>query len=214
MSKYQSNSIYFYPGTNVLKNKQGIKDQHALESYERQIASDNIILLAKKPIQGNFSLGHMKKIHKFIFSSIYPFAGEVRQEGISKGNTHFAHPNHIDAAAKEIFSELKAERFLKGKSFDEFCERASYYYTEVNMLHPFREGNGRTQRELFRVLGLRNGFNINWNLVGGEELVNASIESVLDETAFKPIFSKVVTNELPDKALIREYKRSLDQLEL
>lgn len=214
MSRYESNSLYFFQGTNVLLNKQGIKNQFVLENYERIIASDKIISLAQKPIPGNFSIGHMKKIHKFIFDRIYPFAGEVRQEGISKGNTQFAHPNYIDAASKEIFNKLKAERFLRGKSFDEFCERASYYYAEVNMLHPFREGNGRTQRELFRLLGMRNGFNIDWSLVGSEEIVNASIASVLDETAFKSIFSKVITNQAPDKILIRDYKRSLDQHQL
>ncbi|MCY8737547.1 Fic family protein [Bacillus haynesii] len=207
MSRYQSRSAYFYPSTNVLINKFDIMDEEVLEKYERQIVASQILELIKKPIVGEFNLNHLKKIHRFMFEEIYPFAGRIRTEGISKGSTHFAQPDHIETYASAIFSELKKEKHLSKISFDQFCERASYYMSEINILHPFREGNGRAQREFFRMLSMKNGFNIEWGLIDKEEMLDASIRSVLDEKSFIPIFQKVITNEEPDQSLIKNFKR-------
>ncbi|AYK68299.1 Fic family protein [Bacillus subtilis] len=217
MSRYQSRSTYFYPSTNVLKNKFDIMDEQTLEKFERQIVANKLLELTIKPIMGDFNFAHLKKIHRFLFEKVYPFAGEIRSEGISKGNTHFAQPNYIEAYANSVFSEMKSEKHLSKLSFEEFCERASYYMAEINIIHPFREGNGRAQREFFRMLSMKNGFNMEWDLIDKKDMLNASIRSVLDEKAFVPIFKEIITNEEPDQSLIKDYKRMSrknDDLEL
>ncbi|MCT4574099.1 cell filamentation protein Fic, partial [Bacillus thuringiensis] len=73
-------SLYTYDGTDVLKNKFGIKDQAELEELEKLITTAKIAELEIKPIPGNFDLDHLKKIHKHIFEDIYEFAGQIRQE--------------------------------------------------------------------------------------------------------------------------------------
>lgn len=217
MSRYQNRSIYFYPSTNVLQNKFEIHDEQTLEKFERQIVANKLLDLIKNPIVGDFNLSHLKKIHRALFGVIYPFAGQIRLEGISKGNTHFAQPNYIEAYANSIFNEMKSEKHLSNLPFEEFCIRSSYYMAELNIIHPFREGNGRTQREFFRLLSMKNGFNIEWNLIEKDEMLKASIKSVLDEKAFVPIFKKIITNEEPDQSLIKTCKRIIrksDDLEL
>jgi len=97
---------------------------------------------------------------------------------------------------------------------EEFSERCTYYLGEINLLHPFPEGNGRTQREYFRVLGLKNGYEINWTIIGQEEMLSLSIKAQLDEKAFVNIFNKIIVNEEPNQEFIRQYKSLSKQKEL
>lgn len=211
MSRYNTTSKYEYPNTGVLINNFDEKDPEKLKNLETTLTTRRIYELYEKPIVGSFGLKHLQKIHKYIFQDIYPFAGKIRDEGIQKGTTTFAPPAHIHSWGNGVISQLKKEKYLKGLNKEQFVERASFYLSEINMLHPFREGNGRVQREYFRLLAMKNGFELNWTNISPDEMLNASVKSVLDSTAFKDILTTAIENEQPDKSLINHYKQSLNK---
>lgn len=183
-------NLYCYPETNVLKNKLGIMDHVILQQAERYYTSERINQLALKPIKGNFDLRHLKAIHKYIFQDLYTWAGEVRRINISKGHTVFADYRYLDPSFKFFHEQLIKEDFLKNCSIDKFCGRFSYYASNVNMLHPFREGNGRSTREYLRCLAKNAGYDLNYSKFNYSELYDAFVFSVLDESKLKDVFKK------------------------
>ena len=133
--------------------------------------------LSQKPIVGRFDLDHLQAIHRHLFGDVYEWAGEIRDIDLSKGNSYFANHTHIVSAAIPIFEKLAKERYLKGLDAAAFSERAAYYLSEINALHPFREGNGRAQREFINHLARANGYIIDWTASTPERMLQASIES-------------------------------------
>ena len=168
-------SIYCYPNSNVLVNKFDVRVADALFKIENDITIYKLFILRQKGITGNFDVAHFVSIHKFIFEDIYPFAGLYRSENIAKDNFMFANWEFIEDNMNSIFGELKRENYLKGLTKEEFAKRLTYYMSELNVLHPFREGNGRTTREF-----IRNGYNLDLSRFKAEDILNASIESVVD----------------------------------
>jgi len=183
-------SRYCYPGTDVLINKFNIHDAKHLQSIEKIMTSLKIGELRTKPIKGQFNIDHLKEIHKYIFGDIYPFAGEFRDVSIIKGNVRFANPLYIEENAKRLFQELKNENDLVGLDKDELSQRLAYYFAEINILHVFREGNGRTQREFIREVALLSGYDIDWRKISRDEYMNASIKSVYDTKPLENLIKK------------------------
>lgn len=177
-----SESKYYYSNSNVLINKLDIRDEKLLKEAETLYTAQRLLELHAKPILLNFDLENLRIIHQYIFQDIYYFADMIRDENISKGHTLFASVPYIIPNAKHLLKHLKKENYLMGTTIDEFSERAAYYMAELNIVHPFREGNGRTIREFIRNLALKNGFILNWNNVNYEEILEASISSVNDIT--------------------------------
>lgn len=178
---YESkNSVYCYKGTNVLVNKMNIKDPIALKNYETSVIGLKLMALSKKGITGKFDVSHFVSIHKFLFEDIYPFAGLFRNENISKDYFQFAEWEYIENELTRLLSELKSENFLDNLTKEKFAERLAYYWAELNVLHPFREGNGRTTREFLRQLSLKNGYILNLHKISPQKLFNASIKSIID----------------------------------
>ena len=178
---YESkNSVYCYKGTNVLVNKMNIKDPIALKNYETSVIGLKLMALSKRGITGKFDVSHFVSIHKFLFEYIYPFAGLFRTENIAKDYFQFAEWEYIESELTRLLSELKSENFLANLTKEKFAERLSYYWAELNVLHPFREGNGRTTREFLRQLSLKNGYVLNLHKVSPQKLLNASIKSIID----------------------------------
>lgn len=173
-------SVYCYEGTNILVNKLNIKDSEELESYETSVVSLKLMALNKKGITENFDVAHFVSIHKFLFEDIYNFAGLFRTENIAKDYFQFAEWEYIESELERLLSELKSENYLVGLSKEQFASRLAYYWAELNVLHPFREGNGRTTREFLRQLSLKNGYILNLYKVNSQELLNASIKSIAD----------------------------------
>lgn len=99
----------------------------------------------------------MQAIHAYIFQDVYDWAGKIRTVDIAKGNT-FCNVRFISSQADAIFSKLKEEYYLAGLEEYMFTKRLAYYFSEINALHPFREGNGHSQREFIRSLALKNGY--------------------------------------------------------
>lgn len=173
---YEWDSKYCYPSSEVLKNKFNIKDSKKLEVAEREYTSLAIAEIKVNPIRGDFDLKHLQDIHSHIFRDIYDWAGEIRTVNISKG-THFYNHMYIIDGAKTIFNELKKENYLIGLSKDKIYERLGYYLSEINVLHPFREGNGRSQRVIIEYLAQAAGYNIDFSKVSSMEMIRACIDS-------------------------------------
>ena len=192
---YESkNSVYCYKGTNVLVNKMNIKDPIALKNYETSVIGLKLMALSKQGITGKFDVSHFVSIHKFLFEDIYPFAGLFRTENIAKDYFQFAEWEYIESELERLLSELKSENYLVGLSKEQFSSRLAYYWAELNVLHPFREGNGRTTREFLRQLSLKNGYILNLYKVNSQELLNASIRSIVDTSDLENCLYKCLEN--------------------
>lgn len=177
MAKYEGGDRYLDPQTGVLRNRLGIADERRLEAAEASLVAWRSYELSQKPLAGDFDLAHLQAIHRHLFGDVYDWAGEIRTIDLSKGNTYFAHHAHIVSATRLIFENLKKERYFRGLNADAFSERAAYYWGEINALHPFREGNGRAQRDFINHLAWANGYTIDWRAINPHELMQASIES-------------------------------------
>ena len=163
---------------NILRNVPGFTDQEKLDRFERKRTARAILNLQSDPARGAFDAAHLRQIHARIFGSIYPWAGEFRQVNISRAASYpFAVVQFMEKNLDSTLVNLAAENHLKDLDADAFARRAAYYLGELNSIHPFREGNGRTQREFIRQLGSEAGHSINWSRVNREQMYNASIES-------------------------------------
>ena len=176
----ERNSKYCYQNSNTLINKLEIKDQLTLQKYEARITAAKLLALRQKGITGNFDKNHFVSIHKYIFEDIYPFAGKFRTENIAKGYFRFAEWEYIEEELDKLLIKLKNENYLNEKSEEELAKALAYYMSELNVLHPFREGNGRTIREFIRQLALKNGYTLNLKKVEPQKMLNASIKSIID----------------------------------
>jgi cell filamentation protein len=174
--EYEWDVKYCYPGSFVLKNKFDIRNKEKLSEAERRTTGLNILEIMDTPVRGRFDFKHLKSIHRAIFQDMYVWAGIPRTVDISKGNP-FCLSLHLESYAEGIFEKLKAENFLLGKTPDEMPGRLAYYLSEINVLHPFREGNGRTQRVFIEYLAQYAGFSVDFSQVNGPEMIEASVQS-------------------------------------
>jgi fido (protein-threonine AMPylation protein) len=177
MSRYSSHDPYLDPATGVLKNRFGIADEATLVATEASLVALRSYELAQHPLPGGFDLGHLQAIHRYLFGDVYEWAGQLRTIDIAKGGNAFAHHGYIVTAAQPVFAALMQERHLAGLLPPAFSARAAHYLGEVNALHPFREGNGRAQREFVSHLAHANGFYIAWEKVAADRMLQASIKS-------------------------------------
>lgn len=141
---------YLYPGTNILKNKLNIIDKEKLKQVEATITFEKLLELHDKPIDLDLKANHLKAIHKYLFDEIYPFAGEYRNVNLKKELGGFLWINDeqdIEKFLTELFNEIDYLLEICRDEF-QFCELLSKMYTQLIFCHPFREGNGRSIREL------------------------------------------------------------------
>lgn len=173
-------SIYCYPDTDVLINKLDIKDVNLLLKYEAKITAAKLLALRKKGIIGNFDVKHLIDIHIYLFEDIYPFAGKFRTENIGKGEFRFAEWQYIETELSNLLDNLKKENYLHNLDKKNLAIRLAYYMSELNVLHPFREGNGRTIREFIRELALKNNYVLNLSRADPAKFLESSIKSIID----------------------------------
>ena len=166
-----------YEGTTCLINRFGIKDEKKLSQMETLITTVKCKELEINPIDGNFGFDHYKAIHKYIFEDLYDWAGKVRTVSISKKGTVFTLPESIEPIADKLFTGLQKENCYIGYDNDRYIESIVDFYCRTNMLHPFREGNGRTQRVFLTQLIRHSGHDINFSTIDTDELMIATIQS-------------------------------------
>lgn len=149
-------------------------------------------MIHKHSLPGDFDFHHLQRIHQYIFQDIYDWAGKIRVCDIAKTNL-FCKVEYIPLTADEIFGELRSDHYLQGLSRDQMIERLSYYLGEINALHPFREGNGRTQREFLRELAKTCGYRLQWEKITPEEMLAASIDSFVKKyEKMEALFDKCI----------------------
>ena len=188
-------TVYCYPRTEVLINNFGEHDPKVLSQLERMCTAARIVDLLKKPVSGNFDLTHLKKIHHYIFQDIYSWAGQFRMVNISK-ELLFCDVNFIEKELNKLFLKLKGENYLKDCSEDNIAAKAAYYLGEINAIHPFREGNGRTQREFIRELLLPTGFYVDYSRCNAKMMLYASINAFAgDYTLMTELFDKCIVRK-------------------
>ena len=182
MSRYSESDPYLDPATGVLKNRLGIADESSLEQAEADLVATRSYELSQTPLSGLYDLAHLQAIHRHLFGDVYEWAGQLRTIDIAKGGNQFAHHAYVASAAAPIFQQLAKENSLAGLDAASFGDRAAYYPGELNALHPFREGNGRAQREFISHLAHTNGYYVAWENVPGPDMLTAAIESFKGDT--------------------------------
>jgi cell filamentation protein len=157
----------------VLRNQLGITDRAELAQAEAELTGYRLIELQLNPLTGRYDLAHLQAFHRHVFGDVYDWAGELRTVSIGKGQL-FCLPQHLVSYAGEVFGRLADEDHLRGLGRTEFVDRLTALLADVNALHPFREGNGRTQRAFLAQLARDAGYRIRWAAMDPERNVAAS----------------------------------------
>lgn len=169
---------YVHPGTSVLRNLRDIRNPERLSEFEAQATNFRIRQLEHKALVGSFDTLHLRAVHHHIFRDVYTWAGEFRTVDISKGGQLFGLKQHIVPFLEKTFAELQKEHYLAGADSKGFANRGAHYLGEINAIHPFRDGNGRTQREFIRQLAVRNGYALDWSRMSQDQMIEASRQSL------------------------------------
>lgn len=165
---------YFYPGTYVLRNKENIHDPDELAEFERRAAGRRAETLPRDlPITAD---GY-REIHRYIFQEVYDWAGQDRTTDLYKGGSHFSRAEVVGPQMEKRFAAINAEDNLRGLTADQFAARAAEHICELNVIHPFRDGNGRTMRSFLDVLAEQAGHEIDMTRIDQSAWEVASIES-------------------------------------
>jgi len=151
--------------------------------------------LRRREAPGVYDLAHLQGFHRRIFGDVYPWAGELRTVSIAKGDP-FCLPQHLESFASEVFGRLAATDFLRGRDREEFRDGLTELLADLNALHPFREGNGRTQRAFCAQLARHAGHQLRWSAMDpGENRAasrvalrgdNAPLRALLDRLLDRP----------------------------
>lgn len=180
-----------YENTTVLINKFDLRDEEQLNEIEQNITMG---LITKASIEipfENVDFEFYKALHKYVFSDIYEWAGEIRKVNISKKATNFCPVERIEENGLRIFNNLNNANFLKDLKDDEFIDKFVELYCELNYLHPFREGNGRIQRLFLSMLLNHNEKKIDFTKIDEDLFMIATIKSVSgDIFMLKDIFKE------------------------
>jgi cell filamentation protein len=166
---------YVYPGTNILRNLENIRDQNALNRFEADAVAVGLINLQQNPIQGPFDVRRLQETHRRIFGRVYPWAGEFRKDigMLAKNRSGFVvaygPSQNIPGALASTFAALKAENDLQGMDADAMAKRLAFYYSELDAIHAFRDGNSRTLRVFTSDLAEAAGHRLDWARVAHAE---------------------------------------------
>lgn len=165
---------YVYAGTRVLRNKAHLRDAELLAAHETRMVLKRMLQLYAEPCPGALDAHHLAAIHHALFQDVYSWSGQFRTGDMSIGGRMFCRAEILLPCLVSLLNQLGAEHCLVGLKAERFAERGAFYLGELNILHSFRDGNGRTQREFIRVLGLRAGHKVRWAPISKLEMVNAS----------------------------------------
>lgn len=186
-----SRDLLCYPNSSTLINLMGIQDANELEKVEADLT-----YLRAELFEPNFSqldLAYLCQIHQHLFQDIYSWAGELRTVDISKGQTRFCSALFVEKESNKLFKKLANENYLVGLDRTLFIERVVDYFCELNVIHPFREGNGRTQRLFFEVLIANAGYAVDWSNINKQQWILANVAGYMgDLSLLKTLFAKII----------------------
>nr|WP_312576149.1 Fic family protein [Sedimentibacter sp.] len=209
---YSWDNVYCYPNSDILKNKLNIKDKNNLNIAERELTSLRLAEIEKNQIKGIFDIKHLQDIHRYIFQDIYGWSGQIRCVNIAKGNM-FCYSENILSYGELIFQKLKEEDYLINIQENKIYGRLSYYMSEINALHPFREGNGRAQRVFISSLGKVAGFEIDFKQISNSEMIKISSSAFVKgheeyNKMFEKITKKISKKEQEEHIILISHKDS------
>lgn len=188
---------YCYPGSNVLQNLMNIEDDEELAIAEvelTELAVEEIELDAPP-----YDLDYFQSLHQQVFEDIYEWAGEPRSIDMSKGTTRFCTCKRIAPEANKLFQQLAGENYYEDYEREAFVSAIAELYIELNMVHPFREGNGRVQRLLFEHIIINAGFEFDLEGITQQEWVAANIAGVSrDYGPMTALFDRCIGAQLND----------------
>ena len=184
----------------VLENKLGIKNSSDLAREEERISKKKALALFEKGELNRLEPGKfssLQAIHKYLFEDIYDFAGKIRDVNLAKGNFRFASVMYLEAALKNIDK-------MPQSTFDEIIEK----YVEMNIAHPFREGNGRSTRIwLDHILKAETGQVVDWSLVDKEDYLLAMERSPIRDIEIKYVLKNALTMQVNSREI---YMKGID----
>lgn len=189
---------YIDVSTGTLKNLLGASSPEALQELEPQIVFANQLELESLDIPRTNDLDELLLIHAQLFKGVYDWAGKARTVDIKKddeGAEYFLIVGKIADAAQYVFTGLAKENHLQGLDQVTFIERLAHYYDQLNFIHPFREGNGRTQRIFWSRVAQDAGYVIDWDAVVGDENDEASrlAAEEMDLSGLEAMFAKIAS---------------------
>ncbi|WP_426111940.1 putative adenosine monophosphate-protein transferase Fic [Pseudomonas sp. DSP3-2-2] len=182
---------YCYLDTSVLRNLLDLTDDQTLSEAERalsEVAAD-AIEFAPPP----YDLSYLQSVHRRLFADLYEWAGELRTVDISKDSTHFCTTSRIEPEAKKLFTHLAQANWFQGLDRSALVAASAELFGDLNVVHPFREGNGRAQRILFEHIIVNAGYEISWWAVDAQVWLQANIDAVVcDYKALTGVFERCV----------------------
>ncbi|UVO53401.1 Fic family protein [Sphingomonas sp. SUN039] len=169
-----SDDVYCYPGTHILRNLHDLTDADELDRVERRLVADRF---AEGAPTGNFDLPHLRAIHRHLFQDIYDWAGEIRTLEIAKGGSQFMYVRYIATGMADVHRRVIEWKYLRGLDADEFAAKAGEIIGDINHIHPFREGNGRTQLTYLLQLAAQAGHVVDVRAIDRTQWYAASVEA-------------------------------------
>jgi cell filamentation protein len=156
----------------ALHNRLGITDPDELRRVEAEATALRMIELRREPLPGRYDLDHLQDIHWYLFQDIYAWAGELRTVTLGRGQM-FCRPEDLPDTADAIFADLHGRDHLRDRAPEHFLDGLTALLAALNRLHPFREGNGRTQRTFLQQLAAQAGHQLRWTAMDPEQNVLA-----------------------------------------
>jgi cell filamentation protein len=166
-----SDDPYIYPGTTILCNKLGIRDAGQLDAYERRMAAQRA---AEGIPIGDFGLAHLQAIHRHLFQDVYDWAGQVRTVELNKDGHQFMFRRYIQTGMADIHRRIVKTDYFSGLSQTDFAAGAGEIMGDINYVHPFREGNGRTQLLYLKQLSIAAGHRLELRHIDPNAWIDAS----------------------------------------
>ena len=168
---------YCYPGTTILINRLDIRDQARLDSFEAEVTVER----ASQPLPaGRLSYTHYRAIHRHLFQDVYAWAGKTRTVRVAKQGSTFCYPENIDREMRSLFADLAAKMHLRGLDAITFSRKAAHFLAELHAIHPFREGNGRTQLSFLTILAEQAGHPLALERLDPKLMLDATVTSFGD----------------------------------
>ncbi|CAN5473066.1 Fic family protein [soil metagenome] len=175
MSAYDAfDDPYCYDGTSVLRNRLDLQTQDELTEFEHAMSSQR----AEEPLPaGDLDQHHYCALHRHFYQDVYDWAGELRTVRTAKGGNAFCFPENIVAELKKLFGALASAGHFHGLDADSFSSSAAHFLAELNAIHPFREGNGRTQLTFLKLIADAAGHPIDLRRLDPPAMLQAMITS-------------------------------------
>lgn len=197
MAEYQD--PYLDEGSGILRNLVGATTREELAEAEADLTFVRTLQLEDLELPETRDLTELKALHHHLFQDIYPWAGEIRTVDLRRSTEGFLPAIAIDRAAGITAGDLRTDHYLRGRNRENFIARLAHHYDQFNYIHPFREGNGRTQRIFWSRVAAAAGWELDWTRADQEDNDSAS-RVAAEERDLRPLqemLAKVV-KEAPE----------------